>query len=107
VDSREDYDHCAVRELHEEIGLVVGRTPERLFKIAACAETGLEFVWVYRLENEGPFTLHPDEIERGEWFEPGEVTRWVEAKPGEFASAFRLIWGRTVNANAPTAPKNL
>src|SRR5512140_3639348 len=38
VDSGEDYDACAVRELGEEIGLEVGTPPERLFKIAASAE---------------------------------------------------------------------
>lgn len=92
LDSGEDYDYCAVRELREEIGLVVARPPERLFKIAACEETGQEFVWVYRLESEGPFTLHPGEIERGEWFKPAAVTNWVADRPEEFASAFRLIW---------------
>lgn len=107
LDSGEDYDYCAVRELREEIGLAVERTPERLFKIAACVETGQEFVWVYRLRHEGPFTLHPDEIERGDWFAAEMVTRWVGDRPGEFASAFRLIWQRTVNANRPASPKNL
>jgi isopentenyldiphosphate isomerase len=105
VDSGEDYDHCATRELREEIGLTVKQTPERLFKIAASAETGQEFVWVYRLANEGPFTLHPDEIERGEWFAAANVTRGVAERPAEFASAFRLIWGMTVNANALLPPK--
>src|ERR1043165_9218066 len=33
VDSGEDYDTCVVRELREEIGLVLTRLPERLFKI--------------------------------------------------------------------------
>jgi isopentenyldiphosphate isomerase len=107
LDSGEDYDYCAVRELREEIGLVVERAPERLFRIAACAETGQEFVWVYRLESEGPFTLHPDEIERGEWFEPRNVTLWVGRNPEEFASAFRLIWRMAVNANALSVSKNL
>src|SRR5882672_4757083 len=35
LDSGEDYDACAVRELREEIGLKVAQTPERLFKIDA------------------------------------------------------------------------
>src|SRR5580658_3836608 len=74
VDSGEDYDACAVRELREELGLVVDAAPRRLFKIAACAETGQEFVWVYRLESEGPFVLHPEEIERGAWFTPARVS---------------------------------
>jgi isopentenyl-diphosphate delta-isomerase type 1 len=92
VDSGEYYDACAVRELREEIGLIVPKTPERLFKIDACEETDQEFVWVYRCQAEGPFRLHPDEIERGEWFAPEAVTRWLAEKPREFASAFRLIW---------------
>ncbi len=94
VDSGEDYDACAARELGEEIGLTPPAPPRRLFKIEACAATGREFVWVYRLEAEGPFTLHPDEIERGEWFAPGCVTEWIRQRPQDFASGFVLIWKR-------------
>ena len=69
-----------------------GRPPERLFKVAARPETGHEFVWVYRCAAEGPFTLHPEEIERGGWFAPVALNRWMEGRPGEFASGFVLIW---------------
>src|SRR5689334_4607270 len=48
VDSGEDYDACAVRELREEIGLSLSKPPERFFKINACEKTDQEFVWVYR-----------------------------------------------------------
>ena len=92
VDSGEDYDACAVRELREEIGLELKRPPERILRIEACAATGNEFVWVYRCKSEGPFTLHPGEIERGEWFAPEFVTKWVNERPQDFASAFRLVW---------------
>ena len=92
LDQGEDYDAGAVRELREEIGLIVSTTPRRLFKINARPETGQEFVWVYRLESEGPFILHPDEIERGDWFEPGFVTRWMREQPVDFARALLLIW---------------
>ena len=94
VDSGEDYDACAVRELREEIGLKVKSCPQRLFKIDACKETGWEFCWVYRCESEGPFQLHPDEIETGGWFALEKVTRWLTERPQDFASAFRLIWSR-------------
>lgn len=94
LDTGEDYDACAMRELREEIGLIVTQTPRRMFKVDAGKETGWEFCWVYRCESEGPFTLHPDEIETGEWFAPEFVTKWIAEKPGEFASAFRLIWTR-------------
>ena len=92
VDSGEDYDTCAMRELHEEIGLKTETPPTRLFKINACADTGEEFVWVYRLDAEGPFTLHPDEIETGGWFAPEKVTQWMAERPKEFARALLLIW---------------
>jgi isopentenyldiphosphate isomerase len=92
VDIGEDYDACAVRELREEIGLSVTQAPMRWLRLPACAETGQEFVWVYRLEAEGPFTLHPEEIERGAWFVPAEIARRVRAYPTEFAASFRLIW---------------
>ena len=98
VDAGEDYDACAVRELREEIGLVVAACPTRLMRIEACAETGWEFVWVYECGSEGPFTLHPEEIERGDWFTPEQIARWVAGQPGEFASSFQLIWQRYVNA---------
>jgi isopentenyldiphosphate isomerase len=92
LDSGEDYDTAAVRELHEEIGLIVKKIPERLFKIDGCPETDQEFVWIYRCKAEGPFQLHPDEIERGDWFAPEAVTRWLAERPEDFACAFRLIW---------------
>ena len=94
VDSGEDYDQTAVRELREEIGLRLSSTPEKLFKINACAETDAEFVWVYRCQNDGPFQLHPDEIETGRWFTPEHVSRWIKDKPQEFAPAFVFIWNK-------------
>ena len=92
VDSGEAYDATAVRELREEIGLVVTQPPERILRLEACVETDGEFVWVYRCEAEGPFVLHPGEIERGDWFAPEALTRWINQKPQEFAPAFVYLW---------------
>jgi isopentenyl-diphosphate delta-isomerase len=92
LDQGEDYDACAVREVWEEIGLKLAAPPERILRVAACAETGQEFVWVYRCESEGPFTLHPEEIERGGWFAPAEISRWMAERPRDFAWAFTFIW---------------
>ncbi len=107
VDSGEDYDPCAVREVWEEIGLKLEQPPERILRIAACPETGNEFVWVYRCVSEGPFTLHPEEIERGDWFPPAEITRWVTERPQEFARAFVLIWKLVVNGKHGALPKKI
>lgn len=96
VDAGESYDACAVREMGEELGLRVNSPPQRLFKLSASPETDQEHVWVYRCAAEGPFDLHPDEIETGGWFTPEQVTRWIAEKPGEFASALLVIWPRVV-----------
>jgi 16S rRNA (adenine1518-N6/adenine1519-N6)-dimethyltransferase len=92
LESGEEYDACAARELGEELGLTVRAPLEPLFKIAACAGTGAEFVRVYRCGAEGPFTLQAAEIERGGWFAPGEVDEWIGRRPGDFAPSFVLIW---------------
>jgi isopentenyldiphosphate isomerase len=94
VDKGEDYDACAVRELREEIGLCVPAAPRRLLKLAAGPETDQEHVWVYRCQAEGPFRLDPEEIERGDWFTPDEVTRWMAERPQDFAGALLVIWER-------------
>lgn len=94
VDSGEHYDACAARELREEIGLSPAQPPERLFKINACEETDQEFVWVYRCRHDGPFKLNPEEIDDGGWFAPERVTRWMNERPQEFASALLFIWRR-------------
>lgn len=92
VDAGEGYDACAVRELREEIGLCAEPAPTRWLRLPACEATGQEFVWVYRLTAEGPFVLHPVEIERGDWFTVAELNCLLREDPSSFASSFRLIW---------------
>ena len=92
LDAGESYDAAAVRELAEEIGLRVEHPPERWLRLLACDETGWEFVWVYRHQHDGPFQLHPAEIERGDWFQPADVTQAIVERPAEFAPAFRHLW---------------
>ncbi|MFT3782353.1 MAG: NUDIX domain-containing protein [Nibricoccus sp.] len=99
LDSGEDYVPAAVRELIEEIGLAIAGshllTP--ILRVSACADTGNEFVWVYKLESEGPFVLHPAEIERGDWFAPDEITRAIAERPQEFARSFRYLWAKLLS----------
>lgn len=92
VDSGETYDACSVRELYEEIGLKITETPKRLVRIEACEQTGCEFVWVYHTVSEGPFVLHPEEIETGTWFTPEHLDTWTQTRPQDFASSFLRVW---------------
>jgi isopentenyldiphosphate isomerase len=96
----EDYDACAVRELGEELGWKPPEPPERLFKLAASPQTDQEHVWVYRCEGQGPFSLDPEEIERGGWFAPDEVTRWLAERPEDFAGGLAVIWGTIQRSRA-------
>jgi isopentenyl-diphosphate Delta-isomerase len=100
LDTGETYDACALREVKEELGFAMACVPARILKLEACEETGQEFVWVYRCEYEGPFVLHPEEIETGGWFWPDEVTQWIAERPQDFAPSLICIWRQLYGKNA-------
>ncbi|MCS7089661.1 MAG: NUDIX domain-containing protein [Verrucomicrobiota bacterium] len=109
VDAGEDYDSAAARELQEELGVTLSQPLHRWFKLDACDETDQEFVWVYRLQHDGPFVWPPEEVEDGAWFEPSAVSRWVCQQPAVFARAFRYLWAeierrRALNPQDLTLP---
>lgn len=93
VDSGEDYDHAAAREFGEELGVPAPRL-KRLFKIKACRETGYEHLWVYSCRHDGPFVLNKEEIDRGEWLAPEELTRRIDADAGakEYTPSLATVW---------------
>lgn len=94
VDSGEDYDTAASRELGEEIGLYDPVDLRRVFKESACEETGNEFVWVYACRSEGPFELDPAEVSDGKWIDVPALNRWIEERPRDFAWSFTHLWQR-------------
>lgn len=97
VDSGEDYDTAAVRELHEELGIALPADSELtlLFKYPACRHTGWEFVKVYQLIWDGPITFDPVEISEGRWIDPSEMEAWIARKRRDFAPSFRTLWQET------------
>lgn len=94
VDAGEDYDHCALREIEEELGIQGLKTIEPLFKLEPENETGMEFVQVYRLMHNGPFELAVDEIDEGGWFSPAELTERVQADDQHLTETFKMLWRR-------------
>ena len=94
VDAGETYDETVPRELEEELGLAPDSLPpvEPVFKIAPCAETGWEFIWIYRMEHEGPFELNEAEVESGLWLSPTAIDAAVKNRPRDFTPSFVLIW---------------
>ena len=103
LDSGEDYDTCALRELAEELGIRPQSAPGRLFKLAASPETGFEFCWIYRLHHEGPFQLQASEVRGGGWFPREAILQWIGARPQDFAGSFLAIWRELERSRAANA----
>ena len=100
VNAGDDYDTTAPRELKEELG--VEAPLEFAGDVAACRNTGAEFVKIYRARHEGPFRLPPAEIECGAFFSLVQIQRWMDARPKDFATGFIECW-RTLAANGRLA----
>ena len=90
VGAGEEYDETATRELKEELG--VETKLARVVKLPCSEGNGWEFIWLYRGEHNGPFTLARSEIEHGEFFPVEIVQQWVSARPHDFAPGFLECW---------------
>ena len=88
LDAGEDYGPAALRELAEELGIVVPAGD--LAELDACpahADLGHEFVRVYLLRGAHPVRIAPGEVDALLWRTPPEVDAWIRRAPGAFSSA--------------------
>jgi isopentenyl-diphosphate delta-isomerase len=93
LNSGEDYDACAVREIAEELGLtIVADDLKKHFKIEACLENGWEFVWVYSLHSSEPICINRKEIESGAFFSPSQLRAAIRDHPEDFAPSFLRVF---------------
>ena len=86
LDAGETYLAAAKREIQEELGVTV--EVEFAAKIPCSSETGFEFIEVYRARSDGPFHLHPLEIETGAFFPMPLLAEWIATRPKDFAPGF-------------------
>ncbi len=98
VNAGDDYAATAPRELREELG--VEAEPVEIASLPACENTGWEFVRLYRAAHDGPFRLHPAEIESGAFFTPNQIATWIDARPQDFAPGFVECWRAYAAATA-------
>lgn len=86
VDAGETYFAAAHREIVEELG--VKSNVVLVAKLTPSERTGYEFIEIYRAEAEGPFNLHPLEIETGAFFSQKLLLEWMTKRPSDFATGF-------------------
>lgn len=93
LNSGEDYNSCAIRELREELNLTVPPTRlQKHFKIEACEQTGWEFVWAYSLQIREEPRVNPEEIECGAFWPLAQVRARLVTHSEEFAPGFARIF---------------
>ena len=86
LDSGEEYEDAAIRELKEELGIVAELN--QVSKIEPSVNTGWEFVTLYKCEHNGPFSWPFSEVEDLGFFEIKMVSKWIEERPKDFSSGF-------------------
>ncbi len=91
LDVGEPYEAAALRELEEELG-ISGVPVEKLALLTPSANTGWEFVELFRAEYSGKVRWPGAEIETGAFFPVAVLDDWVARRPGDFASGFVECW---------------
>ncbi|QPJ63345.1 MAG: NUDIX domain-containing protein [Candidatus Nitronauta litoralis] len=89
VDSGEDYESCAHRELEEELGIKADL--KEIGKFSACSETFFEHVRVYLCTSDANIVINPDEISEGRFWSLNEIETSLQDETLPFTSTFRLI----------------
>lgn len=93
VDSGENYLECAVRELKEELGVVVGADQLAwVARLDPVPENGFEFTHVFTVQSDQPLTLQQEEIDDGVWLTPQALDARIDAQATQFTEIFRVIW---------------
>ena len=91
VDSGEDYDEAAHRELAEELGIVSEQALKFLFKLPASALTGREFVQVYQALTSRVPILQASELAAARWVSIPELKVWIKRHRSQFTQVFLKI----------------
>tara|TARA_B110000305_G_C19425579_1_gene633411 strand:+ start:1171 stop:1680 length:510 start_codon:yes stop_codon:yes gene_type:complete len=94
VDTGEEYEVAAIREIKEEVGIQEELELKPLLKIHARTETEHEFVWLYRCDYDGEMVLDEEEVAEGKWLMVEDIDDWIRKTPEQFSRPFRFIWSQ-------------
>lgn len=90
VDPGESYEHAAIRELREELGIEA--EVREILRTPAAEITDNEHVVVYRVETDAGPVPDPDEVQWGGFMTPELLTSRMEESPGDFVPGFIYLW---------------
>jgi 16S rRNA (adenine1518-N6/adenine1519-N6)-dimethyltransferase len=90
VDAGESYEEAVHRELHEELGIECA--VQKIGKLACSAETGWEFIEVFRALHAGPLRLAPLELETAAFFPLEQIRGWLRRRPEDFSPVFAMCF---------------
>ncbi len=92
VDAGESPGEAAIRETREELGIEAAE-PVELYELIWRSDIETELIRSYKLLHEGPFVLHPDEIEEGRFWSLDDI----EASMGQgvFTPNFEWEWRKS------------
>ncbi len=106
VDAGEDYDTAAIRELREELGLVVdgvvtssarpmdastAKSLTRLQKFPAGENTSWEHTVLYRMQTSTPLQPDLEEIAGGDFHMLAEIEKDIANQPTRYCPAFKVL----------------
>jgi len=78
--SGESYAGAATREIEEELG-ISGPEPEFLFAHLYLGDRNRSWIYVYRVQWDGPLRLQPEEIVWGDWVDERQILPMTREKP--------------------------
>lgn len=90
VDSGEDYESAAVRELREELSL--GGPIDFLEKFSGSPETAFEFTVLYQLVTDAEPVLDQKEIASAEFLPLNKIETMIAESPEKFTPPFRVLF---------------
>lgn len=92
LDTGEDYETCAVRELQEELGIQDCEV-QMITKLPPSEQTGQEHISLFVSRYDGALRFPCSEVEDGLWIGMEQLQLWVDAQPQDFAPSFLVCWG--------------
>ena len=92
VDSGETYIACAIREIEEELGIVINSELEFLFHIKPSKLNSMEHSPIYRCVYDGELKLQAAEIDEGKWLSLPQMDALANDRDSNITDILRVIW---------------